>query len=452
MQPPTAELCGRRGGDEKPLIVILAAAGIAFPDETASSARVGSYARGLEAAGIEVRILCLSSNEPHSRSSLGQAASGEWQGIRFEYTGRDLVRSDSRMLRRIALARGMLDAACRLRKWSQSRTIQAVLLYSVSTIDAAFFRLVTRRLGILYLVDVCETPLLRFPSGPTAALRRALYDRLFFRCFDGYLVISRKLRDYLAPLVGDHARLLLTPIMVDTGAYGTVGPSREGGRHVTYCGLLNDVKDGVGALVRAFASLSAEVPDVDLVLVGDYYTGTRVRHYQTLAADLGVIDRVTLAGAVAHHEVPGYLSRASVLVLARPDTPQTRAGFPTKLGEYLASGRPVVVTRTGEIEDYLVDEVSAFLVEPGDESALKATIMKVLGNPDTAEEVGRRGRLVATAKFDERVVGARLVDFIGRSQHLRKGKPTRPRLAGTQHAKPGRWGHQDCRARNGDDV
>ena len=50
--------------------------------------------------------------------------------------------------------------------------------------------------------------------------------------------------------------------------------------------------------------------------------------------------------------------------MARPDSRQARGGFPTKLGEYLATGKPVCVTKVGEITVYLEDNVSAFLAEP----------------------------------------------------------------------------------------
>ena len=49
-----------------------------------------------------------------------------------------------------------------------------------------------------------------------------------------------------------------------------------------------------------------------------------------------------------------------MLVLARPDNIQAKGGFPTKLGEYLATGNPVVVTKVGEIPNYLIDGVNAF--------------------------------------------------------------------------------------------
>ena len=53
---------------------------------------------------------------------------------------------------------------------------------------------------------------------------------------------------------------------------------------------------------------------------------------------------------------------AGAFALPREDALFSRAGFATKLGEYLASGRPVIASATGDVELYLKDDVDAFLV------------------------------------------------------------------------------------------
>lgn len=61
--------------------------------------------------------------------------------------------------------------------------------------------------------------------------------------------------------------------------------------------------------------------------------------------------------------MPQMLKNAEALVLDRPNSLQAQYGFPTKLGEYLLTGNPVVVTKVGDIPLYLKDGVSALLSE-----------------------------------------------------------------------------------------
>jgi glycosyltransferase involved in cell wall biosynthesis len=80
----------------------------------------------------------------------------------------------------------------------------------------------------------------------------------------------------------------------------------------------------------------------------------------------GLVGRVHLVRAVSADALPKELCKASVLALARAGGLFSRAGMPTRFGEYLATGRRVVVTATGDIPLYLQDEVDCYLVPPGD--------------------------------------------------------------------------------------
>jgi len=65
-------------------------------------------------------------------------------------------------------------------------------------------------------------------------------------------------------------------------------------------------------------------------------------------------DRITVTG-VPHHEVPNWFSLAAAGILLIKSAPSKRASAPTKLGEFLASGVPVVTTpRIGDSEDLVV--------------------------------------------------------------------------------------------------
>ena len=104
------------------------------------------------------------------------------------------------------------------------------------------------------------------------------------------------------------------------------------------------------------------------------------------------------------------------MALARAEGLFSTAGFPTKLGEYLASGKPVVTTATGGIPRYLRSGVDAFLVHSGDTVAFAETLRYVMSHPEHATEVGLRGRQIALKEFSNVRHGARLIEFIGALQ------------------------------------
>lgn len=338
--------------------------------------------------------------------------SGVVHGIPFEYTCGSTIRSTNFWGRRWSRARGLVGAVRRINRQRRAGPVEAVLLYSKSSLDAAVLHSASRGVRSVYIVDLCELP---FPTPWGLVLgkvRRSVYNCTFFRWFDAAIVISDRLRRHAAAFGSRGMALLNAPVMVGTDEFRPMPGAAESPPVITYCGLLNEQKDGVATLIRVFARVASDVPQVRLRLIGDTYHGTRIPEFRAIAERLGIADKVSFTGTVARSEVPVLLARSSVLVLARPSSPQAEAGMPTKVAEYLASGVPTVLTLTGETGTFLKDGVSAYLVPPQDEPALAAALRHVLLHTEEAANVGRCGREVAVRSFDYRVAGARVAAFV----------------------------------------
>ena len=62
--------------------------------------------------------------------------------------------------------------------------------------------------------------------------------------------------------------------------------------YIAYCGTLNESKDGVLTLMRAFSCISQDFPDVNLVLIGDSIKVSQIPVFRERARMLGIADRV----------------------------------------------------------------------------------------------------------------------------------------------------------------
>jgi len=98
--------------------------------------------------------------------------------------------------------------------------------------------------------------------------------------------------------------------------------------------------------------------------------------------------------------------------MTRTDTPYAHAGFPFKLGEFLATGKPVVASEVSDVEQFLVDNYSAMLVPPDDPNGICDAIEYLLDNPDKSEAIGRQGREAAKLFFDYQMQGKALLSFL----------------------------------------
>ena len=110
-------------------------------------------------------------------------------------------------------------------------------------------------------------------------------------------------------------------------------------------------------------------------------------------------------------DVPVLLAGAYALALASPTSIRSCASMPCKVGEYLCTGRPVIVTGLGEIPKYVQDGVSAYLAKPDSAELFAEKLDEALKDSDTASSIGLNGKDVALREFSSPVQAGRIVSF-----------------------------------------
>lgn len=134
--------------------------------------------------------------------------------------------------------------------------------------------------------------------------------------------------------------------------------------------------------IEAAKRISADVPNVEFLLIGD---GALRERFEKLSEELGVWKRMHFLGK--RNDIPDILSILDVSVLC-----STNEGFSNVILESMASGKPVVATDVGGSPEMVMDGVTGCLVPPADSGALARAIIDLLKNPNKAEEMGAEGR------------------------------------------------------------
>ncbi len=225
-------------------------------------------------------------------------------------------------------------------------------------------------------------------------------------------VMTKTLKSHYQQLANPKSRFMHLPMTVNVNRFKELHAYPKGLKkpYIAYTGTFNNQKDGVDILIKAFAKLAHQHKEYTLYLAGYYHYDVSVN--DQLIISFGLEDRIVNVGVLKTDEVPGFMQHASLLVLARPDSRQAKGGFPTKLGEYLATGNPVCVTKVGEIDDYLVDSQSAYIAEPDNVDSFAEAMERALSNPQSARLVGLNGKRIAETIFDTNVQGKRLLEFL----------------------------------------
>ena len=152
--------------------------------------------------------------------------------------------------------------------------------------------------------------------------------------------------------------------------------------------MRHEVKD-YPMFLRAARQVATAVPDAAFLLAGE---GELMESLRALAKELGIQESTYFLGRC--DRVAELLSISEICVLS-----SKAEGFSNSILEYMAAGRPVVVTNVGGAEELVTEGETGYLVPSGDDAAMAARIISLLRDSAKARAMGNNGRHVVKEKF-----------------------------------------------------
>lgn len=382
-----------------------------FPFGLAQTNRLIAMASGLVKAGCKVKVICLKPTE-NSLQSQNKHSSGLYNDIEYLYPSGTTYRGRNPAKRCFLFFSGLFQSTRFLIKEKRKDKIDCIFIGVVGFSVYLWFYVLSRILHIKYLQERSEYPFIRNRKSIFDTLSLKVYLKYTCKFFDGFLVITRRLKEYLIPHLRKNCPVFLLPILVEPERFA-IQKQETSEKYIAYCGSMQGDKDGIPDLIDAFKIFHEEFPDIKLYLIGStLFEG--FGKIQEKITRLSLDKKIKFTGILDREELPITLADAIMLVLARPKSKQAEAGFPTKLGEYLATGKPVVVTNVGEITDYLQDNVNAYIAKPNDPKDFAIKMKAVINNYDNALKVGAMGKLLAQSVFNYVNQGRKLADWLSK--------------------------------------
>jgi glycosyltransferase involved in cell wall biosynthesis len=176
---------------------------------------------------------------------------------------------------------------------------------------------------------------------------------------------------------------------------------------------------GHAVLLQAIAQLAHEGYDPELALVG---SGPMQAELERLACELGVVQRVSFRGALAHDEIASCYAGASVFCCA-----SFAEGVPVVLMEAMASGCPVVATAIAGVRELVQDGRTGLLVAPGRADELAHAIATLLDSPELSSRLSLEAGAWVRREFDIDRSAAQLGELFG--EVLQLSEPRSPMAA-----------------------
>ena len=391
--------------------------GIAVTGCNGASTHIREFANALAAKGADVRVL--SARAPEASRPAPHAC--------------ELIAVDTdpvlrRLRQRTARASGTASAigtqASEIHGLLLNQTVLAHLeeLHHRWPIDLVFERYSLWSLAGFQFARRHRIPFFLEVNAPLAAQQeeyRTLFNAATARALehtllggaDRVIVPSRALAGYVSQQ-GCHARRVrIVPcgvareLFASPRAPETIGEQRD----EFTVGFLGSLKQwhGVEILLEAFRKLRERSKAYRLLVVGDGpLRGLVEEHCRRHRAS----DCVTVAGEVAHAEVPRYLARMDVGLATYPSLPLFYFS-PLKVFEYAAAGVPIVASASGQIAEILAHRVNGLLHRPGDVEEIVRHVEELRARPILRVRFARRARRAVLKGYTWDRQAGRLLGF-----------------------------------------
>jgi colanic acid biosynthesis glycosyl transferase WcaI len=156
---------------------------------------------------------------------------------------------------------------------------------------------------------------------------------------------------------------------------------------ICYIGTMGNAH-GLETLIAAAEELQTALPNATFLLIGE---GAEKQRIVELAAGRGLAN-VQFLGQQPREQIPAYVSAADLCLVLLKKTELFKTVIPTKLLEYMACERPVVVAVDGQSRQIVEEARAGAYAEPENSKALVKVILDLAADPKRRQQMGASGR------------------------------------------------------------
>lgn len=301
-----------------------------------------------------------------------------------------------------------------LRKSKKKGQKNILYNYNYADLKNIFFLLYARLIGYKIILDIIEDNRFERPDGFINRLRlkTSIFLFRFSRLFtDHFVAISEQLHERASQNAKGKVPVSLIPITVNLNYFKKNGYHADKSNLKIFYGGSYAVKDGLKYLIDAFDVVSKKDKSIQLILTGSAPIKSDLDEIKTKIDRVEAKDRIRFMGFLKTDDYYNLLNNCDIFCMTRINSIYANAGFPFKLGEFLAAGKAVIATRVGDVPNYLFNDVNALVINPDSVEELSDAIMTVVNNPKKINTLGPEARKTAETYFDSEKVSMKLLSI-----------------------------------------
>lgn len=392
-----------------------------FPNGMAATNRIKCYAKAILEEGIPCEVIIFTRTEVYGKQPKNLVGEGTFEGIPYRYIGKTPLRNKNIFTRQI---NDFTDRIRVMHYLFKSLTKNDIVLGYCNT----FVYWINIVINIIhkkqayYIRELCELPYgTSQETAKTIKLRKLTLKKQFPKC-DGFIAISDALVALAQKYKKLNASILKLPILVDYEKYYMIDKSKDAEiPYIFHSGTLYEQKDGILGMIEAFGiALSQIQHPIYFILTGEMKNSPHKKEIEILIQKYHLKDKIIFTGYLSDNDLKNYLQKSSLVIINKYNTQQNKYCFSTKLAEYLAANKAVIITEIGEAMNWLENKKNAYIVKPGDTQALADKIIEAFLDTSQREAIAKNGNLVCKNNFDYRRHSSELINFFKDISHKNK--------------------------------
>jgi colanic acid biosynthesis glycosyl transferase WcaI len=176
---------------------------------------------------------------------------------------------------------------------------------------------------------------------------------------------------------------------------------------ICYIGTIGHAH-GLETLIAAAEHLQTALPNAMFLLIGE---GAEKEQMVALAAARGLTN-IQFLDQQPREKIPAYVSAADLCLVLLKKTELFKTVIPTKLLEYMACERAVVVAVDGQARLIVEQSGAGVFVEPEDSKELARVILDLAQQPEQRRQMGTSGREYIVQNFSRKQTAERYITVL----------------------------------------
>lgn len=250
--------------------------------------------------------------------------------------------------------------------------------------------LIAKRQG--YVKKVVATVWENIPFNNEGIRGRRFLKQRAIREIDFFIATTHQAKDTLIEEGCDPRKIKVIYPGIDLTRFKPVIKKRQP-EAILFVGRLVNEK-GIWTIFEAFKKLHKKHPTLRLRFCGEGEEQSRLM----IAIKKSNLEQAISVSPVSYDEMPQVYSEADIFVLASESTRYWKEQFGMVLVEAMASGLPVVATRSGAIPEVVED--AGLLIGEGNVDQLESALDKIIRNEKVRKEIQTKGIARSKKMFD----------------------------------------------------